>query len=93
MSRIFRSRKRLGTLITLVLFIAALRKELLLPPDERTWSGELAGFVPYEFRVPNRARIKASWWNPDEDRILTPMIWGIGWTINVGRLARRFGLA
>ena len=77
MSRVIRSKNRFGTLITAVLFIAVLRKELRLPPDQRTWSGQVAGFIPYEFRVPTLARIKASWWNPEDDRIFTPMVWGL----------------
>ena len=93
MSRMLRSANRLGALASFIMVVAVLRKELRLPSDQRTWSGELAGFIPYEFRVPSLARVKASWWNPDEDRILTPMVWGIGWSINIGRLARRFGLA
>jgi len=93
MSRIFRSTNRLGKLIGVILVIAVLWKELRLSSDRRTWSGRLAGFIPYEFRVPTLDRVKASWWNPDDTRVFTPMVWGIGWSINLGRLARRFGWA
>ncbi len=90
---LFRWSNRFGKLLSIALVIAVLRKEMNKPADQRTWSGEVAGFVPYEFRIPNLERIKASWWNPDQDRILTPMVWGIGWSINVGRLARMLGKA
>jgi hypothetical protein len=76
----------------LVLVAAAVAKELSKPPDEREWHGELAGFIPYEFRPPTLARIRERWWNPEDERILTPHVFGVGWSLNVGRiveLARR----
>jgi uncharacterized membrane protein len=26
-------------------------------------------------------------WNPDEDRVISPRVFGVGWTVNLGRLA------
>ncbi|MGD9715255.1 MAG: hypothetical protein AB7V46_24840 [Thermomicrobiales bacterium] len=92
MSRIFLSANRFGTLVAAVLFIAVLVRELRTPSGQRTWTGELAGFVPYDLRLPSVERLKASWWSPDESRILTPMVWGVGWAVNVGRLARKLGM-
>ena len=70
----------------LALVAAAVLKELSKPPQEREWHGELAGFVPYEFRLPTLARVRARWWNPEDERILTPHVFGIGWSVNLGRL-------
>jgi uncharacterized membrane protein len=27
-------------------------------------------------------------WNPEASRVLTPITFGVGWTLNLGRLAR-----
>jgi hypothetical protein len=81
-------------LAALVLVAAAVLKELSKPPDEREWHGELAGFVPYELRPPTLGRVRERWWNPRDERILTPHVFGVGWSVNVGRiveLARRRG--
>lgn len=67
--------------------------ELRKPADQRTWHGEIAGVVPYDIRPPTLDRIRNSWWNPESERLLTPQVFGLGWSINVGRVARRIGLA
>ena len=55
--------------------------------------GELFGFVPYDFRVPSLERARAQTWNPGWRRILTPTTFGVGWSLNLGRLARLARLA
>jgi Family of unknown function (DUF5808) len=83
--------KRAQTLIRLVaaaLFAAALITELRKPRQERTWHGSIAGLVPYEFRPPPIARVRERWWNPDDDRVLTEHVFGVGWSINLARIAR-----
>ena len=65
--------------------LAAVIEQLRLPPGERTWHGRVAG-IPYDFRVPTPARVKAAWWNPQDSRILTPQAFGVGWVINLYRL-------
>ena len=55
--------------------------------------GELFGLVPYDFRVPTAERARSRTWNPSSPRILTPTTFGVGWSINLGRLARLSGLA
>ncbi|MDO8107013.1 hypothetical protein Q6348_07350 [Isoptericola sp. b441] len=73
-------------LVTIGLAVAAVVKELRTPPDERTWHGTIAGFVPYEFRVPTLARAKERWWNPEGAHYLGPQVFGVGWTVNVGKV-------
>jgi hypothetical protein len=46
----------------------------------------VAGVVPYDFRPPTFARIKSAVWAPDDPRVLKPHAFGVGWTVNVGRL-------
>lgn len=72
--------------IATVLFVAAVVKELRTPAEERTWHGRLFDFVPYDLRVPTWGRLKAAWWNPDDERIITPRAFGVGWSVNVGRI-------
>lgn len=69
----------------------AIVKELRKPRGERTWHGEIAGFVPYDFRLPTLERLKSSLWNPDSSRVFTPQVFGVGWSLNLGRLLRGRG--
>src|SRR5579872_4418402 len=64
------------------LVVLAVRDQLRLPPEERTWHGSVAGIVPYDFRRPTAERIRATFWNKDTSRILVPQAFGVGWTIN-----------
>jgi len=50
--------------------------------------GELFGFVPYDFRVPTIERARSRTWNPGLPRIMTPVTFGVGWSVNLGRVAR-----
>ncbi len=64
---------------------AALYGQLRRPPQERTWTGRI-GPIPYDFRLPSLERIRASFWNPEDSRLFTPMPWGIGWSVNLAVL-------
>ncbi len=81
------NRKTIGNVMwsSLVLFlvVAALRDQLRLPPQERTWHGRIAGKIPYDFRPPTAERIRAAFWNKNTSEILVPHAFGIGWTINL----------
>jgi hypothetical protein len=48
--------------------------------------------VPYDFRVPRLSRIRRTWWNPAGDRVLVPRAFGLGWGVNLARVARLAGL-
>ncbi len=48
--------------------------------------------VPFEFRVPTPQRIRERLWNPDEESVVTPQAFGVGWTLNLYQVARRLGL-
>ena len=76
---------RLIRLVTLGLAVAAVVKELRTPAQERQWHGSL-GFVPYDLRMPTVARIKERMWNPDDAHVISPRVFGVGWTVNVGRV-------
>jgi hypothetical protein len=67
--------------------VAAVTKELSTPADERTWHGEVAGFVPYDFRKPTLERVRERLWAPDDPHLFTPHVFGVGWTVNLGRVA------
>ena len=62
-------------------------KELRRPQAERTWRGKVAG-VPYDYRPPTVDRLRASWWAPEDDRLVQPTAYGLGWDINVGRVVK-----
>ena len=74
--------------LIMALTVAAIGRELRKPASERTWNGRLAGVVPYDFRPPTIGRVREAYWAPDDDRILKPHAFGVGWGPNLGRLAR-----
>jgi hypothetical protein len=71
--------------ISLLVFlvVAALREQLRLPPEERTWHGKIAGRIPYDFRLPTAERLRTTFWNKQTAEIVVPQAFGIGWTINL----------
>ena len=44
--------------------------------------------VPYDFRVPTFERARSRWWNTDDDRVFVPQVFGVGWTVNLARVAK-----
>ncbi|MDH5373996.1 MAG: DUF5808 domain-containing protein [Acidimicrobiia bacterium] len=79
---------KLLRLLTTVLAIAAVIKELRLPREERTWHGVLGGFMPYDFRMPTFEKIKGAFWNPD-GAVVVNKAFGFGWTINLGAIVAK----
>ncbi len=79
--------RRLINLIAVSLLIASIVQELRKPPEERTWHGLVAGFVPYDLRVPTLARARLTFWNPSSSRLVVPTLFGVGWTFNLHALA------
>ncbi len=73
--------------VGIALVVAAVVKELRTPRPERRWHGELGGVVPYDFRIPTLERLRSAMWDP-RSRVLTPAVFGVGWSVNVGRLLR-----
>ena len=63
---------------------AAVVQQLRRPRSERTWHGKILG-IPYDFRRPTLSRLRKEWWDPSGP-IFTPHSFGIGWSVNVGRL-------
>ncbi|HEV7236319.1 MAG TPA: DUF5808 domain-containing protein, partial [Ktedonobacteraceae bacterium] len=59
----------------------AIREQLQMPPEERTWHGTLFG-IPYDFRRPTIERLREAFWNKDTPRVLVPHAFGMGWSIN-----------
>ncbi len=79
---------RLLRAVVLLLTAAAVAQELGKPEAERTWHGRIAG-VPYDFRWPTWQRVKNAYWNPDDDRIFTDKVVGVGWAVNLAQLLPR----
>lgn len=78
--------QRVVRIITLALAATAVVKELRTPADERQWNGVVLGFVPYDFRMPTIERIKQRIWDPEGAHLINPRVFGVGWTINAGKL-------
>jgi hypothetical protein len=73
-------------LVTIALAVAAVIKELRKPADQRTWNGKVAAVVPYDFRMPTLDRAKARLWNPEASSLLSPRVFGVGWSVNFGKV-------
>ena len=86
-----RALRRLMGLVSMLLFIGAIVKEVGKEPERRTGHGTIADLVPYDFRLPSIAKLQATFWNPDGP-VIVGTAFGVGWTVNVGRLARLAGL-
>jgi hypothetical protein len=69
--------------------VGAIYQELRKPPEERTWHGKVAGIVPYDFRVPTIEKLRGAYWSPDEDRIFSEEVVGVGWAVNIPTAARK----
>jgi hypothetical protein len=80
--------RKVAKLVGTALVVAAVAQELRKPSSERTWHGRLAGFIPYDFRPPTLERFKDAWWNPEDPRIFTDRAFGVGWAVNLGRVAK-----
>ncbi len=76
---------RLVRIIAFAMLISALRRGISKPAAERTWQGKVWQVVPYDFRLPTWARVRERMWAPDRLGIITPNVFGVGWTVNLGR--------
>jgi hypothetical protein len=80
--------KRLIKIVTFGLLLGAIREEMNKPETERDGHGLVAGVVPYDFRPPTFEKLRNALWNPEDERIFMAHPWGVGWTLNFGRLLR-----
>lgn len=83
--KFFRRRNRIITILIALVVVAAIVEQLRLPPEERTWHGDIAG-IPYDFRFPTVERLRSTFWNPNDPRLFVPRAFGVGWDINLYRL-------
>ena len=44
--------------------------------------------VPYDFRMPTLERVRRRWWNPEDSRVFTPHVFGVGWSLNLYQILR-----
>jgi hypothetical protein len=77
--------RRVVKVVALGLVVAAVVQEASRPRAERTWHGRVFGVVPYDFSPPTWDRIRRAYWNPEDDRLFTDRVLGVGWAINLHR--------
>ncbi len=85
-SKVTSGRRWLGLAVGATLIGAAVVTELRKPAATRTWEGRIASRIPYDLRPPTFLRARDRLWNPGDRRIVVPTVFGVGWTINFGRL-------
>jgi hypothetical protein len=86
-----RRMRQLIAILVAAVTVLALLDQLGRAPADRTWHGRIVG-VPYDFRPPTVDRIQERVWNPGDERMLTPHVWGVGWTVNLYQARRRLQL-
>src|SRR5439155_21502799 len=79
--KLLRRLRRVTKLVGFGLLVAAISQEMAKPEEDRTWNGLVFGLVPYDFRPPTWERIRAAYWNPDEPRLFTSRVLGVGWGV------------
>jgi hypothetical protein len=76
--------------------VALILALLLVPPLALRLAGKpLTGtFVgmPYDFTAPSLGKVKRTAWNPSDDRVLAPHVYGWGYSVNVHAIGRRLGM-
>ena len=70
------------------LLLAAIVQEMQKPAEERAWHGRLGGVIPYDLRPPTIERVRRAYWNPENRHLFTDTAFGVGWSLNLGRLAQ-----
>lgn len=75
------------------MLLGAVATEYSKPPGERTGTGAVAGVVPYDFRAPTLQRFRDAMWSPEDARLVKSHPFGVGWTLNFGRLWRMWNEA
>lgn len=78
----------LRLLLVLVVLVAP---PLILRQLGRPLAGRFLG-IPYNFEPPTPARLKRALWDRSDDRVLTPHVYGWGYSLNLRAAARRLGL-
>jgi hypothetical protein len=71
--------------IAVGLVLTAVAQEAAKPRSQRTWRGHVLGVVPYDFTPPTWERVRRAYWNPQDDRLFTDRVLGVGWAINLHR--------
>jgi len=86
----FKAKNLVGLLVWLSLAEVAIAvlQELMRPRQFRTWHGRVAGIIPYDFRKPTPRRVLNALWAPDNPRLFTDTVFGIGWGLNLAQLPR-----
>jgi hypothetical protein len=77
--------RRLVNLIAIGLLVTAVAQEAAKPRSQRTWRGRVLGVVPYDFTPPTWDRVRRAYWNPQDERLFTDRVLGVGWAINLHR--------
>jgi hypothetical protein len=73
-------------MVSFAMLVSALGRELRRPAAERTWRGTVWRVVPYDLRFPTWARVRDNFWAPENPQVFPPRVFGVGWSVNFGRV-------
>ena len=72
----------------LILFAAA---TVVYAIGTRRAHGRFLG-VPFDWRIPRLETVRRRLWNPSDERLFPPTVYGVGWAINIHQGLVRLGL-
>jgi hypothetical protein len=52
--------------------------------------GKLFGLIPYDLEPPTLNKIRQRLWDPSSNEIVRPTVFGLGWSLNLAALKRRY---
>jgi hypothetical protein len=74
--------RRFAGVVGTMLVAAAIVEELRKPATARTWNGRVFDLIPYDFRLPTLRMLQQAYWNPNDNRLFTDKVLGVGWSVN-----------
>ena len=72
--------------------VSALAATVGDPDDPQEPTHHRLGGVPIDLTAPTAERVAHTWWNPRDERVFVPRVFGLGWALNVGAVAVKLGL-
>jgi hypothetical protein len=80
--------RRLLTWIALIVTAMAVWEQLRRPMTVQPTPNTVGRNRRSSSGFHHRERARSRWWNPDDERLFLPTVFGVGWTVNLARLPK-----